>query len=249
MINNGEIILVADDQPAILENIKLVLEAHGYQVLTALDGLEALELMQEHLVDLILADIAMPNMNGYQLYEKVREKTEWLIIPFIFVTARAMDSDVRYGKELGVDDYITKPIQPEDLLAIVQGKLRRAKQLTHGTDKTPQQVEVSRDIISVGNLYLDPKQYQAWISDRMVNLSMTEFKMLEYLARATKRAIPHEEIIQVTHELDMDRVEAGSLLRPLVRSIRRKMGYEAGNMGCIKNVRGVGYMLVPPVDE
>lgn len=249
MLKNSEVILVIDDQPSILEYIKLILEAIGYRVLTASDGIAALAVLHDNQVDLILADIAMPNMNGYQLYEKVRERPDWLTIPFIFVTARAMDSDVRYGKELGVDDYLTKPIQPEDIMSIVQGKLKRAKQLSHAIDKTTQHVENSTDIIDVGNLHLDPQQYQAWIGDRPIDLSTTEFKMLEYLACRSENTIPHEEIIQVTHDLDMDRAEAGSLLRPLVRSIRRKMGYEAGNMGCIKSVRGVGYMVVPPGDE
>jgi DNA-binding response OmpR family regulator len=122
-------ILVVDDQADLLENIELALEAFGYRVMTAHDGIEALEVLKSQPVDLILADIAMPRMNGYQLYERVRDKMQWVTIPFVFLTARALDSDVRYGKELGADDYLTKPIQPEDLLAAVQGKLRRTEQL------------------------------------------------------------------------------------------------------------------------
>ena len=238
-------ILVADDQQAILENIKIILEVNDYQVLTATNGLEALELMKEHRVDLILADIAMPKMNGYQLYEKVRENANWNAIPFIFVTARALDSDVRYGKELGVDDYLIKPFQPEDLIAIVQGKLKRADQLSQYVHSSTQQKEKD-NIISVGNLHIAPEQYQVWISEKSVNLSVTEFKLLEYLARKPNQTIPHEELIQVSHDLSTDRVEAGSLLRPLIRSIRRKFGYKTGDMGCIQSVRGVGYMLIPP---
>jgi len=120
---------VADDEPAIVENVRLVLEAEGHEVLTASDGFEALELLQAQPVDLILADISMPGMNGYQLLERVRQNPDWLPIPFMFLTAHVLDSDIRYGKELGVDDYLTKLIQPEDLLAAVQGKLRRAQQL------------------------------------------------------------------------------------------------------------------------
>ncbi|NIM93674.1 MAG: response regulator [Anaerolineales bacterium] len=243
-MQNDEVILAVDDQPAILDNIQLALESVGYSVLTASDGLAALDLLHENQVDLILADIAMPGLNGYQLYEKVREVPEWMTIPFIFVTARAMDSDIRYGKELGVDDYLTKPIQPEDLIATVQGKLKRAKQLSQVMED-PAAQNGDSEIISVGNLHIAPNQYRVWISNKKVNLSTTEFKMLECLARKPEVAIPLEEILLSTHQIGADRVEAGSLLRPLARSIRRKLGYQAGEMGCIKTVRGVGYMLVP----
>src|SRR6185503_9608724 len=119
------------DQPDLVKNMALTLEVEGYRVLGAGDGLEALNVLQAQPVDLIVADIAMPRMNGYQLYERVRENTQWVTIPFIFLTARSLDSDIRYGKELGADDYLIKPIEPEDLLAVVRGKLRRAQQLSH----------------------------------------------------------------------------------------------------------------------
>ena len=112
-------ILVVDDQPELLENIGFALETGGYIVLTADNGYEALTILETQPVNLILADIAMPGMNGYQLYERVRENPEWVRIPFLFLTARAMNSDIRFGKELGVDDYLTKPIEVEDLLATV----------------------------------------------------------------------------------------------------------------------------------
>jgi CheY-like chemotaxis protein len=122
-------ILVVDDQPTLLENVEFMLAAAGYQVLTACDGIEALDLLQTQAADLILADIAMPRLDGYQLYERVRQNPDWVAIPFMFLTARTLDSDIRHGKELGVDEYLTKPIQPEDLLTAVQDKLRGAQQL------------------------------------------------------------------------------------------------------------------------
>ncbi len=126
-------ILVVDDEPNFLDNIRLALEAEGYRVLSAGNGVEALAVLHSQPVDLILADIGMPDMNGYQLYERVRERPQWLTIPFVFLTARKLDSDIRYGKELGVDGYLTKPIRAADLLAVVRGKLRRAQQLVQST--------------------------------------------------------------------------------------------------------------------
>ncbi len=164
-------ILIVDDQPEILENIELTLSIEGYRVLAAADGPEALDLLQAHAVDLILADIAMPRMNGYQLFERVRENPEWIPIPFLFLTARAMDSDIRYGKELGADDYLTKPIQPEDLLAAVQGRLRRARELARLSEahlaaqapKAPAAAAPAPQVLDLGRLRVDPGQHRAWM--------------------------------------------------------------------------------------
>lgn len=238
-------ILVVDDQPEILENLALVLEAEGYHVVTAADGLEALKALEATAVDLILADIAMPRLNGYQLYERVRENPEWVAIPFLFLTARAMDSDIRYGKELGVDDYLTKPIQPEDLLAAVSGRLRRAQQLLEAASQLSR-LESEPQPLDLGRLRIDPGQHRVWMDDQPVKLSAREFTLLECLARQPNQVISPPELIQATHDLDTDRVEAGSLLRPLIRSLRRRLGYGVGDPGCIENVRGVGYRLVPP---
>ena len=240
-------ILVVDDQPEILDNLELLLEAEGFQVLTARDGIEALALLQSQPVDLILADIAMPRMNGYQLHKRVRENPQWVAVPFLFLTARALDSDIRYGKELGVDGYLTKPIEPEDLLATVQGRLRRAQQLAQVAHQPVSQV-VPLDPLQLGRLRIDPGQHRVWMDQRPVQLSAREFVLLEYLARRANQVVPPQELILITHQLDTDRVEAGALLRPLIRSLRRKLGYSVGEMGCIENVRGVGYRLMVPGD-
>jgi len=217
-------------------------------VLLAHDGFEALEILQEHPIDLILADIAMPRINGYQLYEQVRENPAWVRIPFLFLTARALDSDIRYGKQLGVDDYLTKPIQPEDLLAAVEGKLRRAEQLRQSlTVAPPTEPPVNQsDIVTVGRLRIDITQHRVWMDEEPVHLSAREFVLLEYLARRPNIVVSSQELIKVTHDLPAEYEEAGSLLRPLIRSLRRKLGYPVGELGCIEVVRSVGYRLTSP---
>lgn len=244
-------ILVADDQQDLLAMISLTLQAADYQVVTAGDGLDALAILKSQAVDLILADIAMPRMNGYQLYQRVRENADWIMIPFIFLTARALDSDVRYGKELGVDDYLTKPIQPEDLLAAVQGRLRRAQQLAQARPQpagpaAPMAPTTGLSGLVVGRLRIDTGQHRVWLDEQPIELSAREFILLEYLARRADTMVTPQELIGVTHGLNIDDVEAGGLLRPLIRSLRRKLGYAVGEMGCIENVRGVGYRLIPP---
>jgi two-component system response regulator VanR len=238
-------ILVVDDQPVLLENIRLALKAEGYQVWTAEDGVEALDVLEKEQVDLIMADIAMPRMNGYQLYDQVREDPRWVMIPFIFLTARALDSDVRYGKEMGVDDYLTKPIQPEDLLAAVSGRLRRAEQLAQPSLSPPASLAAEPGSLIVGQLRINPHQYRVRLSGRLLKLSAREFRLLECLARRIGEVVSQQELVYVTHEVDIEYGEAGALLRPLIRSLRRKLDSSPGATARIENIRGVGYQLVP----
>ncbi|MHA1170400.1 MAG: response regulator [Candidatus Hodarchaeales archaeon] len=119
-------ILVVDDSPDILYNLELTLMLNEYEVVTASDAGEALNILESaDLPDLIISDIMMPEMDGYEFYKKVSANPLWNHIPFIFLTAKASSDDIRFGKMLGVDDYITKPFDDEDLLATVAGKLKR----------------------------------------------------------------------------------------------------------------------------
>jgi CheY-like chemotaxis protein len=135
------LIMIVDDNPEFVKGIELTLEMEGYQVITAANGQLALDRIQaaflgrgeeevsiERLPDLILADIMMPVMDGYTLYERLRISPYTNHIPFIFITAKTAEEDVRHGKELGADDYLAKPFSPEDLISTVRGKLRRVRQ-------------------------------------------------------------------------------------------------------------------------
>jgi len=244
-MENNAVILLVEDHKVMRENLRLTLFTAGYQVLTASDGFEALEILQESPVDLILADIAMPRMNGYKLYERIRANPRWVTVPFIFLTARAMDSDIRFGKALGVDDYLTKPVEPEDLLAVVQGKLRRAQQLAQSQVGSTPNGRDSAIPTMVGSLRIAPGQHRAWVKGDEIVLSAREFKLLEYLVLRVNQVVSPQELVETTHGFQTSPVDAGNLLRPLIRSLRRKLGYPVGVMGCIENVRGVGYRLVP----
>jgi CheY-like chemotaxis protein len=112
-------ILVVDDQPQLLESIQMTLELAGYRVCTAGTGIEALTVLQAQLIDLILTDIAMPQLDGYQLCRRVRADDRWNAIPLLVLSARGAEEDMRYAKALGADDYLLKPIEPEDLLTAV----------------------------------------------------------------------------------------------------------------------------------
>jgi DNA-binding response OmpR family regulator len=113
-------ILVVDDQPQLLGSIQMTLELAGYRVYTAGTGIEALVVLQAQPIDLILTDIGMPQLDGYQLCRRVRADSRWDATLLLFLSARGSDEDIRYAKSLGSDDYLVKPIEPEDLLAAVQ---------------------------------------------------------------------------------------------------------------------------------
>jgi len=125
----AEKILVVEDDSALLEGLRDILTLEGYQVTTATNGVEGLAVLERGLPDLILSDIMMPKLDGYQFYAQVRARPEWISLPFIFLTAKGEKTDVRRGKQLGADDYLTKPFEEADLLIAIRSKLDRRAQL------------------------------------------------------------------------------------------------------------------------
>ncbi len=130
-MNEPTFILVVDDQLDFLENLGLTIESAGYHALTATDGFEAISALKKYPVNLILSDIGMPEMGGYQLYKRVRENPGWAEIPFIFLTGYEFlsESEIRYGKAMGINGYLTKPIRAVELLVAVEDMLHPYNQI------------------------------------------------------------------------------------------------------------------------
>lgn len=124
-----EVILLVEDSDVLRQGLKSLLEQEGYDVVTGGNGKEALDQMEVVTPDLILADILMPEMDGYELFEAVRSRPKWISIPFIFLTARRERKHILAGKRLGAEDYLLKPISPEDLLTAIRSRLGRSQQL------------------------------------------------------------------------------------------------------------------------
>ncbi len=138
---SGERILVVEDHKSMSQAIQSILESEGYVVFAATDGVEALEMMEDVRPDLILADIMMPRMDGYTLYEKIRARPEWIPIPFIFLTAKSEREDRLRGKKLGAEDYVTKPFDAEELIVIVRSRLGRARAIQEATEASFEQLK------------------------------------------------------------------------------------------------------------
>ncbi len=132
---NKQRILVVDDHEPLLAAIQGILEGEGYTVFTATDGINALELMEEIKPNLIIADIMMPRMDGYALYEAIRIHPEWITVPFIFLTAKAEREDKLKGKGMGAEDYLTKPFDPEELVVAVSSRLGRAQAIQEASEE------------------------------------------------------------------------------------------------------------------
>jgi putative two-component system response regulator len=126
---SGAVILVVEDNDVLRQGVQLLLEGDGFRVLSASNGVHALEHMESISPDLILSDISMPEMDGYALFDAVRARAEWVTIPFIFLTARGGQDDVFAGKKLGAEDYLIKPVNRQELITTVRSRLARSQEL------------------------------------------------------------------------------------------------------------------------
>ncbi len=125
----GELILVVEDNDILREGLQILLEGEGFKVLSASHGLEALNHLEMQYPDLILSDIAMPEMDGYAFYDAVRKRQEWVAIPFVFLTARGERGDILISKKLGAEDYLVKPVDRQELVSAIRSRLDRSQQL------------------------------------------------------------------------------------------------------------------------
>jgi len=169
-----ETILLVEDSEVLRQGLKSLLEQENYTVITGGNGIEALEKLKTATPDLILADILMPEMDGYALYEAIRSRPEWISIPFIFLTARRERKHILAGKRLGAEDYLLKPIAPDDLLTAIRSRLGRSQQLLLAQIK--ESYETSLIMLSNAIEVRDP--YTRGHVERVMNYAQT---IAEYL--------------------------------------------------------------------
>ncbi len=172
-----EVILVVEDDAALLDGLRDILELSGYAIMTARNGYEGLAALEQRLPDLIVSDINMPRMDGYQFYSQVRAHPDWVAVPFIFLSAKGEKADIHRGKLLGADDYITKPFEEADLIVAVQAKLNRRAQLIAAQSR--QISDLKRTILTTLNHeFRTPLTYISTYADllREDNVSGDELK-------------------------------------------------------------------------
>ena len=176
------LILVADDEPKIRRLLSINLASLGYEVICAVDGPSALQVFEDHQPDLVLLDIMMPGLDGYDVLTRIRRKSNCAVI---LLTAKDQVEDKIRAFDLGADDYLPKPFALEELFGRVRAVLRRLST----TQKVPDQEIVN------GSLKLNTKSRQVWFEDKEIKLSAVEFSMLEYFMRHVNSVLIHEQII------------------------------------------------------
>jgi len=236
-----ETILLVDDNTRLLAGLKMRLELLGYRVLLANDGLQALETLQQHKPNLIVADIMMPKMDGWELFEKVRSNQQLAAIPFIFLTARSDELSTHQGKALGAEDYISKPFDTRDLIASIQGRLRRSAELAELGDQLGG--PGIPDHIEIHNLKIMPRAQQVFISEEEISLTPIEYSLLLYMAVNADQVCPFEQMARAVYTDDYQPWRAQETLRVHINNLRRKLHSGSTELNLIKNVRGIGYRL------
>lgn len=225
-------VLVTDDDQDIRDGIEIYLKNEGYNVLKAKDGKEALQILSEHEVHLIILDIMMPNMDGIQATFKIREERN---IPIIMLSAKAEDTDKIHGLSIGADDYITKPFHPLELIARVKSQLRRYTQLgTYNGTTSSTKVEVN-------GLSIDRDAKEVRLDGEIVKLTPIEYKITELLLTNAGRVFSIREIYErVWNE---EAYNAENVVAVHIRKIREKIEVDPKNPRYLKVVWGIGYKI------
>lgn len=228
-------ILVVDDEKPISDIVKFNLENEGYEVITAFDGQEALDMVEEHVPDLILLDLMLPKVDGLEVAREVRKTYD---MPIIIVSAKDQEIDKVLGLELGADDYITKPFSNRELVARVKANLRR-----QGSNQTAEEVNENQDL-AIGDLMIHPAQYNATKNGEELELTHREYELLLYLAQHVGEVMTREDLLETVWGYDY----FGDVrtVDVTVRRLREKIEDSPSHPTYLITRRGVGYYLRDP---
>jgi two-component system alkaline phosphatase synthesis response regulator PhoP len=232
----GPHILVVEDDEAIAELIRHNLRRAGYRVTTYDSGEKLLLHAAGVGADLILLDLMLPGIDGLEVCRLLREEAATRRIPIVMVTAMGEEADIVKGLELGADDYVVKPFRPRVLLARVRAVLRRAAAPAGGAAAGGPPKRPPRPGLHAGQLHLDPDRHRVEVAGREVELTLTEFGILQHLMEQPERVFTREQIVEAVRGGGYH--VAPRAVDVAVFGLRKKLGAEAGR---VQTVRGVGY--------
>lgn len=224
-------ILLAEDDHDIAQIVKLYLEGSDYQVSSALNGTEALEIFNKEAIDLAILDLMMPEMDGYAVIQKIRETSN---IPIIILSAKNTDQDKILGLNIGADDYLTKPFNPLEIVARVQSALRRYYKL--GAKTQPPQAT-----LSVGDLVLNLEEGWASLAGEPLSLTVSEFKILHILMRSPGQIFTKNQLYQAVNGSYIQADDKTIMVH--ISNLRSKIEADSKNPNYIKTIKGVGYKI------
>jgi two-component system alkaline phosphatase synthesis response regulator PhoP len=222
MVTAGKKILIADDEPDILEIISYNLQLHGYEVITAKDGDQAIQKAKQSLPDLIILDIMMPKKNGIEVCKILRSQPEFADTIIVFLTALNDELSHVKGLEFGADDFISKPISPKVMVSKVNSFFRRLSK--------PE----SNQTMELGDIRIVPDEYMVYFKGEPISLAKKEFELLSYLASKPGRVFLRNEILNRIWGSEV--IVGDRTIDVHIRKIRQKLGID-----CITTVKGVGY--------
>lgn len=224
-------IVAVDNDVRILGLMRRILELEGYHVSTASSGQDALEILYQETVRLVLLDVMMPDIDGYSLCRQVREFSQ---VPIIMVTAKGQDEDKVTGLDTGADDYITKPFSASELVARVRAVLRRTSQWN----------EMPEPEFHLNDLVIDFARRQVRLNDRPVKLTATEYHLISCLSRQAGRVMTPDQLLEKVWGEEY--CGENHLLQVNIARLRKKIGDETKNPRFIATLPGIGYTMSKP---
>jgi DNA-binding response OmpR family regulator len=227
-------VLVVDDDPKIRDLLRLYVEREGHRAVFAAEGTQALTAARHHRPDLVLLDVMLPGLDGFEVCRLIREESD---VPIVLLTARSGDSDKVVGLDIGADDYIVKPFSPRELMARIRAQLRR--------HRPPDE---DQPILAADGLVLDPNAVEVTLDGKSIGITPFEFRLLHALMRRPGRVFSRDELIDAIHGTD----DPGIIDRTIdvhLGRLRRKLNEDAASPRYVATVRTVGYKFVASVEK
>jgi two-component system alkaline phosphatase synthesis response regulator PhoP len=225
-------VLVVDDEVSIATLLQFNLEKAGYEVVTAADGKQALEMARSEQPDFIILDLMLPKMDGMDVCKALRQERN--NTPILMLTAKDDELDKILGLELGADDYLTKPFSPREVVARVKAILRR-------TQAVPEAAADEEVVLQFGEIRLYPEKYEVYRGEEKVELTPKEFELLHYLASHQGRVLTRDQLLNAVWNYDF--IGDSRIVDVHVSHLREKLEADTKNPRYIKTVRGLGYKL------
>jgi two-component system KDP operon response regulator KdpE len=224
------LILVVDDEKRMVRFIRLNLEQDGFKTISAYNGTEALEEVRKNLPDLVLLDVMMPDIDGFEVLSKLRLASN---VPVIMLTAKGEEDDRIRGLELGADDYITKPFSPREMVSRVKAVLRRTEEFN---------VDTSKEIEVDDWLKMDFNRRKIWVGGELIQLRPTEYRLLYHLVQNAGWVVTHDQLL--TKVWGYEYRDEPHYVRLYINYLRKKIEKDPSNPKYILTERGVGYRFI-----
>jgi two-component system KDP operon response regulator KdpE len=223
------LVLVVEDESAVLRFLRATLATHGHRLIEAGSGAEALRMASQHVPDVVLLDLGLPDMDGLEVLRRLRE---WTRVPILVISARGQERDKVLALDAGADDYLTKPFGLPELLARIRVALRHAARRAPGPDPS---------VFESGDLRVDLEKRRIHLGDAEVRLTPIEFKLLAVLVRNAGKVVTHKQLL--TEVWGPSAANEKHYLRVYMTHLRRKLQRPAGQAGVFETEAGVGYRL------